>query len=251
LLFITGTDTGVGKTLLTSLLLSYLRRLNVPTLALKPFCSGDRADAQLLYDLQEGALTLDEINPFFFREPLAPLVAARSPSGRVGSEEVMAHIHSILDRLPRLKKPSFLLIEGVGGLLVPLGSGYFILDVIRELGCEVAIVSRNILGTLNHTLLTIGALENGGSHRGRPGFAKQGIRRKKQLQLHRPRQPKVVLMQQKRGDSSSASNPHVLAQLLAPIPVLELPFFRGNLRNPQVLEQIEKKFEKTLAQLVV
>ena len=77
IIFITGTDTGVGKTLLTGLLLHHLRQSGCHALAMKPFCSGSRADAEFLHAVQDGELTLDEINPFFFAEPLAPLVAAR------------------------------------------------------------------------------------------------------------------------------------------------------------------------------
>src|SRR5581483_3100804 len=77
ILFITGTDTGVGKTLLTAMLLHHLRVAGRRTLAMKPFCSGGRDDVELLHALQDGELTADEINPFYFSEPTAPLVALR------------------------------------------------------------------------------------------------------------------------------------------------------------------------------
>lgn len=64
--FITGTDTGVGKTVLTALLLSHLRQSGCSALAIKPFCSGGRGDAHLLHSLQNDDLTLDQINPFYF-----------------------------------------------------------------------------------------------------------------------------------------------------------------------------------------
>ena len=247
LLFITGTDTGVGKTLLTSLLLSHLRRRNVPTLAIKPFCSGNRADAQLLRDLQQGDLTLDEINPFFYARPLAPLVAGTQLGGLVKPREVLPHIRSIAGRLPVRRgehqkeriAPSILLIEGAGGLLVPLAAGYFVLDLIRDLHCEVIVVSRNVLGTLNHTLLTVRALEN-----------VQRRERTKEFPRDHTLRLKVVLMQQRRSDLSAASNPDWLLELLAPIPLWKLPFFNGNLRRPETIKEIEKKIEKTLADLV-
>src|SRR5260221_14172519 len=91
-IFITGTDTGVGKTLLTALLLAHLRQNGVPALALKPFCSGGRADAELFHALQDGDLTLDEINPFYFREPIAPLVAARKHRRRIQLDDVLKNI---------------------------------------------------------------------------------------------------------------------------------------------------------------
>ena len=74
--FITGTDTGVGKTVLTSLLTRFLRAGGVPAAALKPICSGGRADARALHAAMNGALSLDEINPWHFRAAVAPALAA-------------------------------------------------------------------------------------------------------------------------------------------------------------------------------
>jgi dethiobiotin synthetase len=253
LLFITGTDTGVGKTVLTSLLLNHLRRLKVPALAIKPFCCGSRADAQLLHDVQQGDITLDEVNPFYFSEPLAPLVAARKQTRSIGLPRVLAHIHSIARRLPRFEVQSkesetrhpVLLIEGAGGLLVPLGPQYFVLDLIQKLRCEVIVVSRNKLGTLNHTMLTIQALKNGCLQAGINRFARSN----ESSSAHYWR-PKVVLMQQKQDDLSAASNSATLSELLAPVPLWKLPFFAGTLQFPAVIQKIEKKIEKTLAQIL-
>ena len=75
--FITGTDTGAGKTVLTALLAAFLRGRGVKVAALKPICSGGRADATIIFTALGGRLTLDEINPWHFRAPIAPLLAAR------------------------------------------------------------------------------------------------------------------------------------------------------------------------------
>ena len=149
IIFITGTDTGVGKTLLTGLLLHHLRQSGCHALAMKPFCSGGRADAELLRAIQDGELTLDEINPFFFTEPLAPLVAARKHQCSIRIPEVLRRITRVANRC------ECLLIEGIGGVMVPLGEGFSVLDLIAKLGCEAIVVSRNRLGTINHTLLTV------------------------------------------------------------------------------------------------
>src|SRR5882672_6525542 len=77
ILFITGTDTGVGKTLITALLLERLRSRGAHALAIKPFCSGSRQDVALLQSLQPHELSDEVMNPFYFHEPLAPLIAAR------------------------------------------------------------------------------------------------------------------------------------------------------------------------------
>jgi dethiobiotin synthetase len=215
ILFITGTDTGVGKTLLTALLLAHLRSQGQHAIALKPFCSGTRADAELLHSLQDGDLSLDEINPFYFSEPIAPLVAARIHRRRIPLSKVLQHIHSVLAHLSspiknqksKIKNP-FLLIEGSGGLLVPLGEGYTVLDLISALNCEVLVVSRNKLGTINHTLLTVRALREVGM---------------KKLS--------VALMDRKNKDLAAGSNYRTIAELLAPIQVYSLPFLRSSSRT--------------------
>src|ERR1043166_6293884 len=153
--FITGTDTGVGKTVLTASLLNHLRRNNVPALALKPFCCGNRADAELLYELQDGELSLQEINPFYFSDPVAPLVAARKQRRLIELNDVLRRLSSVAqDRVMRARssrtgrqKPQIgarfhLLIEGCGGLLVPLGRGFTVLDLISALGCNTIVVSQ-------------------------------------------------------------------------------------------------------------
>src|SRR2546429_4432134 len=94
-IFITGTDTGVGKTVLTGLLVTHLRNQGTDALAIKPFCSGSRADAKLLQAIQDRELTLEEINPFYFPEPVAPLVAARLHRRAITLRQVLAHIERV------------------------------------------------------------------------------------------------------------------------------------------------------------
>ncbi len=241
IIFITGTDTGVGKTLLTALLLAHLRRRGVPAVALKLFCSGGRADAELLHALQGGDLTLDEINPFYFPEPLAPLVAARRHRRSIPLNAVLDHIHSVSSRhLPlanasptnsKLKtknlklKTRFLLIEGAGGLLVPLGEDYTVLDLITRLDCETIVAAPNRLGAINHTLLTIQALQTARSFGSRITHPLRGCASAASHASRIAHSPlKVVLMSLRSPDPSSASNPRVLAALLAAVPLITVPF---------------------------
>jgi dethiobiotin synthetase len=157
ILFITGTDTGVGKTVFTSLLLSAARRSGIRTFALKPFCSGGRSDAELLSAVQEHELPVDEVNPFYFPEPITSLLAARKRDQTISLSSAAAHIRSTA------KKCDLLLIEGAGGLLAPLGETmtrtrskpYSNLQMIQSLGAELLLVAANKLGTINHTLLTL------------------------------------------------------------------------------------------------
>src|SRR3954447_582296 len=158
ILFVTGTDTGVGKTTLTALLLAHLRQTGAHALAMKPFCSGTAdgwGDVELLGAIQEGELKAREINPFFFPEPLAPLVAARKHGKLIRKEAVIKRINEVANRC------ECLLIEGAGGLLAPLGEGYNALDLIQELKCRSIVVAGNRLGTLNHTLLTVNMFKAG------------------------------------------------------------------------------------------
>jgi dethiobiotin synthetase len=197
IIFITGTDTGVGKTLLTALLLHYLRKSGVKALAMKPFCSGGRRDVRRLQTLQGGELSDTEMNPFYFKEPLAPLIAAKRNRRIIRLAEVVARIKLIQ------AKCDCLLIEGSGGLLVPLGEGFTVADVIKKLDCRIIVVARNRLGAINHTLLTINALRSLGKSR---------------------RMLAIALMGAQRPDFASFSNQKALFGLLKPIEVLKMPF---------------------------
>lgn len=218
IIFITGTDTGVGKTLLTVLLLHHLRQRGCHALAMKPFCSGSRADVEFLRAAQDGELTPDEITPFHFAEPLAPLVAARRHRRLIALADVLLSIRRIAGRC------ECLLIEGIGGLLVPLGEGFTVRDLIANLHCEVIVVAANRLGTINHTLLAVEALRT---------IENKGL--------------KAVLMSHKNKDSSTGSNRRILAELLAPTPVVPVPFLGRNLMRFGALKKSGKKIQKSLA----
>ncbi len=150
--FITGTDTGVGKTVLTALLARYLRERGVNAAALKPVCSGGRDDARVLHAALNGALTLEEINPWHFRAPLAPVLAARRERKQVKLPQVVAHLRAIQERF------DVLLVEGAGGLLSPLGEDFNSRDLIESLGATPIVVCPNRLGAVNQVLLTLEAL---------------------------------------------------------------------------------------------
>ena len=143
-IFVTGTDTGVGKTLVTAALVRELRRAGVHAGAIKPFATGNRDDARVLRAAMDGELSLTEINPAFFRRPLAPMVAARLEGKCV----------PLRVRLPA-KIFKLLLVEGIGGWLVPLTERVTVADWVARQGWSIVIVARAGLGTINHTLLTV------------------------------------------------------------------------------------------------
>jgi dethiobiotin synthetase len=196
IIFITGSDTGVGKTLLTALLLHHLRQSGCPALAIKPFCSGGRGDVRLLQSFQRGELTDAEVNPFYFSAPVAPLVELQQAKRDVSLNKVVAHIRRVQKQCGRL------LIEGSGGLMVPMGKDWLVEDLIARLKCPVIVVARNQLGTINHTLLTVARLQA-------RGIGKRDLT--------------VALMCGPKTDASSASNEKILRQLLKPISVIKIP----------------------------
>ncbi|MGI8967142.1 MAG: dethiobiotin synthase [Limisphaerales bacterium] len=220
IIFITGTDTGVGKTLLTALLLRHLRRQKIHALALKPFCSGPRDDVHLLQSLQNGELSQEEMNAFYFSEPLAPLAAKKS--GQKISEKI------VLNKISAIKKRcDLLLIEGSGGIMVPLTEHFLVANLIQKLACEVVLVARNKLGTINHTLLSLKALQTFGI-----------------------KKVTIVLMGTESPDTSIYSNPKMIEKFAGSQPVFPLPFFGKKSSRKKAVKKIEKKIKKTLAQIL-
>ena len=151
-LFITGTDTDVGKTVFTGLLARRLAADGVSVAALKPVCSGGRGDARALRAATNGALSLDEINPWHFRTPTAPWLAARREQRTVRLADVVSHVNRIRRRF------EWVLVEGAGGLLSPLGEDFDSRDLIRALGATPVVICPNRLGAINQVLLVLAAL---------------------------------------------------------------------------------------------
>ena len=164
-IFITGTDTGVGKTAISASLAAFFslkKELNVGVM--KPFESGlartgrdeSASDARLLKEASGTSDTLEEINPYKFETPLAPEAAAKQ-------ENVVIDIDKVSKTFQKLReRHNVLVIEGAGGVLVPIGEGFFFCDLMKTWGIPVIIVSRLGLGTINHTLLTNAFLQSMG-----------------------------------------------------------------------------------------
>ena len=155
--FITGTDTGVGKTHFTAWLVRAWRRAGIDAVALKPIASGDREDALALQRAMDARLTLDEINPLHFREPAAPLVAAELENRTIDFPKLNATVRDTAARFTHVA------VEGVGGWRVPLAKNYEVREWARDLALPVVIVARGTLGTLNHTLLTVESISSDGN----------------------------------------------------------------------------------------
>ncbi|SDB97456.1 dethiobiotin synthase [Shouchella lonarensis] len=152
--FITGTDTDVGKTIIASGLAAVLKARGIDVGVFKPLLSGiarehPESDTSLLKRMSGTLLSHEEITPFQFEEPLAPYMAAALHGQRVEMAEVLAHWADIKD------KHGCFIVEGAGGLAVPLGDRFLVSDLIRALKLPIIIVARPDLGTVNHTLLTV------------------------------------------------------------------------------------------------
>ena len=156
-IFITGTDTGVGKTYVTALLTRILRKQGIPAIALKPVASGDRSDAMQLAEAMEGCLPIPKINPIHFAAPLAPYAAGLLENRPFPWNLLRSHWQEITSA-----HPGPFLVEGVGGWRVPMDSTHSVREWARELGLPVLIVCRATLGTLNHTLLTVDSIRDSG-----------------------------------------------------------------------------------------
>jgi dethiobiotin synthetase len=154
--FITGTDTGVGKTALTCWLIRGWLANGSAAAGLKPISTGNREDAIRIRNAMEFRLELDEINPVHFGEPAAPLVAARAENRTIDFARVDQIIRDVGGRF------SHVAIEGIGGWRVPLAPDYGVREWARDLGLPVVVVARGTLGTLNHTLLTVGSIREAG-----------------------------------------------------------------------------------------
>ncbi len=228
IIFVTGTDTGAGKTVLTALLLAFLREKGCNALAMKPFCSGSQADAELLYSLQNAeefngraglpTAALDEINPFYYPEPVAP---AASSALQVSLKVAVQKIRALSDRC------DLLLVEGSGGLMVPLGPKFLIRDLIASLKCDVFVACPNRLGVINHTLLTVESLQNVGTKNFR-----------------------VVMMETRHSDESSAKNAEIIAKMSPKTPIFRLPYLGLRASTTRGIQKSAKKMKKTLAALV-
>ncbi len=153
-LFVTGTDTGVGKTYVACRIAEALRQAGQRFAVMKPISTGDREDAARLIEASGTVEKLDTVNPVFLDYPLAPLIA----SDLEGKPVDMSGIWKIFADLK--KKYGWVLVEGVGGLMVPLRDSYFVIDMIERSSLPVLIVARGSLGTINHTLLTVSKLKD-------------------------------------------------------------------------------------------
>jgi len=183
ILFVTGTGTGVGKTVFAAALTRHLRKRGINVAALKPICSGGRDDARALRAASGNALPLDEVNPWHFRAPLSPLLAARMEGRRASQAQVVARVRAAARQF------EFVVVEGAGGLLSPLGEGFDSRELLLALRATPIVVCPNELGAVNQVLLVLEALPQTAANR-----------------------TQIVLMNPRRLDLAASTNLELLAE---------------------------------------
>ena len=154
-LFVTGTDTDVGKTCVTASIVNYLSKMNVDVGVMKPFASGYKAtsdsasdDVKILMKYSEVNDSIDLVNPYFFETPTSPYDACKQLNLKIDISKIiesykqLASIHDIV------------IVEGIGGIMTPISKNYFVSDLISDLQLSSFIVTGSKIGAVNHFMLT-------------------------------------------------------------------------------------------------
>lgn len=163
-IFITGTDTGVGKTYVACGIAAALRKSGIDVGVMKPAETGCRTRNGVLVPQDAVALAraakvndpLELINPYRYCNPVAPAVAAQLENKRIETNKIMRAFRSLAMR------HEFMIVEGAGGIMVPLNQKSSYLDLAEMISLPVIIIARPSLGTINHTMLTVMAVRQRG-----------------------------------------------------------------------------------------
>lgn len=165
--FITGTDTGVGKTYVTVSLIKYFKSHGYIVKAIKPVETGCLEKNNILYPEDAGKFSeltgqlLDEVCLYKFKTPVAPYVASQLEKKSIDINRIKEHVDKVYNDLITSygREKTLLLVEGAGGLMVPVTKDFMMIDFPSLLEIPVILVARLSLGTINHTLLSLEALE--------------------------------------------------------------------------------------------
>lgn len=152
--FITGVGTDIGKTYVSCLILKYLNSLGQKTGAFKPIVCGTRNDALNLQKASSSLLTLDEINPIYLKQPLAPLAIKNFKFDQNHLKLIKTSYGKLLNQCQTL------IVEGIGGWEVPLSDKLSMSDIAKMLNIPIIVVVDNYLGALNHFILTLKSIKS-------------------------------------------------------------------------------------------
>lgn len=161
--FVTGVDTGVGKTVFTAALASLMRQSGIDVGVMKPFATGmprnhaiQSEDVELLVKYSGSADNQNLINPYFFSIPTSPFMAAKKLGKTIDVDVVLSSFEKIQS------KHDVILVEGIGGIMTPILRDYFVADLIKDLDLDTILASGTKMGSVNHALLTINACKKYG-----------------------------------------------------------------------------------------
>ena len=160
--FITGTDTGVGKTIISAALIKAAHMLGLKACGMKPIETGCKQrenrkgndslippDGTFLREITGTDESIDLITPVRFENPLAPLPASEIEDKPIDLDKIKTAFRELSSRY------DVIIVEGIGGLLVPIKREYFVIDLAKYFGFPIIVVSKPGLGTINHTMLTV------------------------------------------------------------------------------------------------
>ena len=154
-LFVTGTDTDVGKTCVSASIVKNLRDMDIDVGVMKPFASGHKKNSNSLPQAVEILMKysgsqdpIDLVNPYFFEIPTSPYDAAKILVQKINLQKVIDAYNKLLS------SHDLVIVEGIGGLMTPITQNYFVSNLISELDIDTIVVMGSKLGTVNHTLLT-------------------------------------------------------------------------------------------------
>ncbi len=233
--FVTGTDTGVGKTVITAALIKASGLLGLRACGMKPIETGctksefgvrssefgvkKRAlipsDGMFLKEMARLDDSLDLITPICFESPLAPLPASELEGVPVDFGKIQKAYTDLS------KKYDAIIVEGIGGLLVPIKRDYFVLDLARDFGLPIIVVSRPGLGTLNHTMLTV-------NYAIKEGLKVAGII----INYNRPH----------RDTLAEDSNPEIIKQI-SPVPIIGVFPYLKDLESSTIEKAVVKNLD--------
>ncbi|SDH45470.1 dethiobiotin synthase [Alteribacillus bidgolensis] len=222
-IFVTGTDTDVGKTFVASGIAAALRKEGKDVGVFKPMLSGiereePNSDTFLLKQMAEDENALQDITPFVFEEALAPYLAAKRAGVSVKLDDIMKKWKKIQG------SHSFFIAEGAGGITVPYGEKCLVSDVAKEIGFPILVVARAGLGTVNHTILTV-------EHARSKGLAVAGV---------------VINGFKEEGDDlASKTNPELIEKF-AKVPVLGVVPWAENLNKTEMAAFFKKHMKLSL-----
>jgi dethiobiotin synthetase len=220
--FITGTDTGVGKTIITAALIIVISRLGYTAGGMKPVESGCMqhgdvlvpSDGMFIKTIAHMEENIGHITPCRLKSPLAPLPASEIEGVTVDFDKIRKAFADLL------KKYDVVIVEGIGGLLVPITRNYFVIDMAKDFNLPLIVVSRPSLGTINQTMLTV-------NYALKEGLRVAGI---------------IINYNQPHEDTlAEATNPEIIKRI-SPVPVIGIFPYLKDLESAT----IEKAAEKTL-----